>query len=398
MKITRRSAVKTLALAISAAGSTSLPVFAQIQGSTAHAAADDPTVFPASKSSLAIPRSSVLKGIEWLGDQIPYPEPGKKGDTFPLTWAADDNIYTSAGDPVWPNKPSGLDVERLTGMAPHYHVEQANPMQEYTGWGGCGPKPTGFISVNGVLYLAFQNMTGAPMTPPNSGDIMMIYGHGYDAQIVQSRDFGKTWQPELKSIAKPMFPGRTFAAPAFINFGKDNLGARDRYVYAISGEGWDNGSHLRLGRVPATDILNASVWEWVSGFGAGAPPQWNSSMEASVPVLTHPGYLGYVDMAYLHSIRRYVILGWHHKVKSNPDMGSELVIYDSPEPWGPFTLAHHEDPWETVELNSYNPRLPLKWFDPVKLEGWMLFSGSWRNGGKTPYYRSHVRRFRFLRT
>ncbi len=389
---------KAIGLALSAAGSASLPLATQEKGSAAASTKGIETVFAASRSILSVPRSPVLRGIEWLSKEVPYPEPEKRGDTFPVTWAADDNIYTSAGDPAWPDKGSGLDVECLKGMAPGYRVERVNPMEAYRGWGGCGPKPTGFLSVNGVLYLAFQNLTGSSALPPNPLEIMMVYGHGYDAQIVQSRDFGKTWSPDIKTIAKPMFPGRKFAAPAFINYGKDNEGARDQFAYAISGEGWDNGTHLRLGRVPAADIMNVGAWEWVAGMSIDTPPSWSKNQEDAVPVLTDPGYLGYVDMVYIRAVRRYLVFSWHHKVKCNPDTGSELIIYDSPEPWGPFTLVHHEDLWESAELNPYNPRLPLKWFDPSRLEGWMLFSGSWRSGGKTPYYRTHVKQFRLLTT
>jgi hypothetical protein len=117
-------------------------------------------------------------------------------------------------------------------------------------------------------------------------------------------------------------------------------------------------------------------------------------MKRAVPVISHPGYLGMVDMVYLSSLRRYLLLGWRNKVKSDPDAGSELIVYDAPEPWGPFTIVHHEDPWESVELNPYNPRLPLKWFDHERLEGWLLFSGSWRLDGLSPTYRAHVRKFR----
>lgn len=303
MTLTRRDAVKTIGFAISAAGLNSLPLLSQIQQLHPPSANTQAAVFSAPKSILDIPRSLVFRGIEWLSEQIPYPEPEKRGDTFPVTWAVDDNLYTSAGDPVWPDKGSGLDVERLTGSAPSYRVERVNPMTDYSGWGGCGPKPTGLISVEGVLYLAFQNMTGCPPLPPNASDIMTIYGHGYDAQIVQSRDFGRTWTPDIKTLSRPMFPGRTFAAPAFINFGKNNLGARDNFVYAISGEGWDNGAHLRLGRVPANDILNAGAWQWVSALHPDDTPEWSASMAASIPVLTHPGYLGCVDMVY---IRKFV--------------------------------------------------------------------------------------------
>jgi hypothetical protein len=52
---------------------------------------------------------------------------------------------------------------------------------------------------------------------------------------------------------------------------------------------------------------------------------------------------------YCRGISRYLLLSWHHKVKSNPDSGSELIVYESPELWGPFTLVHHEDSWETSE-------------------------------------------------
>jgi hypothetical protein len=349
--------------------------------------------YPAPGSALNLPASPVIRGFEWTGPTLPYPETEKRGDTFPVTWAADDRLYTSAGDPVWPDKGSGLDFECIDGPAPNFRISRPNRMEDYIGWGGAGPKPTGLISVGGVLYLAFQNATGKGDGTRDNPDVVMNYGHGYDAQIVASSDFGRTWKPSLKEIQKPMFPGRIFGAPAFVNFGKDNEGARDSYVYAISGEGWDNGIHCRLGRVPRNKILQIESWEWVRAMESSGPV-WTHNMSDAVPVLTHPGYLGTVDMVYLRSTKRYLLLAWRNKVKVDPDSGSELMIYDSPEPWGPFTFVYHEDPWESVALNPYNPRLPLKWFDHARQEGWLLFSGSWRSGGKTPAYRAHVRPFR----
>ena len=346
--------------------------------------------FPPAKSTVSASRSPVIAGIEWLGEEIPYPEPDQRGDTFPVTWAADGHLYTSSGDPVCGIKGDGLDVQRITGMPPAHTISQINPMMSYRGWGGAGPKPTGLISVGGVLYLAYQNHTG----PAIWEDSLVNYGHGYDANVVSSTDFGQTWLPDIAGRPAPMFPGRTFGGPAFVNFGRDNAGARDSDVYAISGVGWDNGCHCGLARVPAHRILAREAWEWVGGFADDNEPVWTPAMEEAVPVLSHPGYLGLVDMVFVASIKRYLLLGWHHKVKCNPDSGSELIIYDSPEPWGPFTLVHHEDPWETMELNPYNPRLPLKWFDQERLEGWLLFSGSWRQAGQTPTYRAHIRKFR----
>jgi len=352
--------------------------------------------FPAPHSHVEIPPSPVIRSFEWTGPTVPYPEMEKRGDTFPVTWAKNDRLYTSAGDPVWPDKGSGLDFECIDGMAPEIRISRVNRMDEFLGAGGSGPKPTGLISVGGILYLAFQNSTGRGEQTRDNADVVVDYGHGYDAQIIASSDFGITWTPSLKEITKPMFPGRIFGAPAFINFGKDNEGSRDSFVYAISGEGWDNGVHCRLGRVAHDKILRAQSWEWVSSIGPSGPA-WTADMAKATPILTHPGYLGTVEMVYLQSIKRYLLFAWRNKVKANPDSGSELLVYDAPEPWGPFTFVYHEDPWESVTLNPYNPRLPMKWFDYAKKEGWLLFSGSWRSGGKTSTYRAHVRPFR-LRT
>ena len=51
-----------------------------------------------------LPQSEVIAGLAWMGERLPYPEPDVKGDTFPITWADDDLLYTSAGDPLCPER------------------------------------------------------------------------------------------------------------------------------------------------------------------------------------------------------------------------------------------------------------------------------------------------------
>ena len=337
-----------------------------------------------------IKKSKTILGIEWMGEEIPFPDSAKKGDTFPITWADDNNQYTSAGDPLWGNKWDGLDLECFTGDAPKYKIDKINDMPDFKGYGGNGPKPTGLISIKGVLYLAFQNLTGIFVNAGNAE-----YSHGYDASIVFSTDHGKTWNPDITKNRTPIFPGRMFGAPAFINYGKDNEGATDNYVYIISGEGWSNGSNCRLARAPADKIMDATAWQFVKENKSGNQPVWTNNIYDAIPVITHDEYLGAVDMVYITKLKRYLLLSWHFKTYSDPNNGSEIVIYESPQPWGPFSLVCQEK-WETNEKTPYNPRIPLKWFDQDKLEGWILFSGTWRNGGSTPYYRSHIRKFKLL--
>jgi hypothetical protein len=340
---------------------------------------------------------TVVQGLEWLSERIPYPEPSVTGDTFPMTWADDGEIYTSSGDPMWGEctHDHGMDVETIIGYPPRYRITRPHLLPDYQGYGGDGPKPTGMICVGGVLYLALQNLLGRK--DPARG---MKCQHGSDAQIICSRDKGKTWEPERRDIAAPMFPGHLFGGPAFINFGMDNAEARDECVYAVSGEQFDNGSELRLGRVPHRGILEAAAWEWVSGFDADGNPRWTRNLEESIPVLTRDRSISLCDMVYLQGIDRYLLLTFRLREDFSPMDGTDLFIYESPEPWGPFTLVYSEELWEGRFVNPYCPRLPLKWMEPDGLTGWLQFSGSWNSPhdreGYRPYYRSNVRKFRLL--
>ena len=355
-------------------------------------------------------KSDVIVGFKWMGDEVEYSPPGPggdksvlrpdtphlgkaadqaHGDTFPMTWADNDEIYASAGDPGWGGKNDGLDVEEFSGIPPTYRITRVNSMPDYRGSGGNGTKPSGMICVKGVLYLAFQNLLGAK--PPAYGKKSQ---HGSDATIVSSRDHGKTWTPAIKGIKTPMFPGDAFGGPAFVNMGRNNANAPDQYVYAVSTDQWDNGSNLRVGRVLADRIQDASAWEWISELKDNNHPRWSSNLQQAIPVFRDDHRVSLPDMVYIASIHRYVLLTWRLHKDFSPDDGTELMIYDAPHPWGPFTLVHQEAMWESQEMNPYCPRLPLKWLkvNGNELVGWIQFSGSWRKNSR--HYRSHVREFK----
>jgi hypothetical protein len=344
-----------------------------------------------------LPRSEVIKAFDWTGERIGYREPDAKGDTFPMTWADDDHIYASAGDPLWGETKDGLDVERFKGGPTDYQIEKVNHMNDYRGWGGDGVKPSGMICVKGVLYLAFQNLRR--LQRPAHG---MASQHGSDAHIVYSASTsavakGQWWVPALPNIPAPMFPGHKFGGPSFVNFGRDNADARDDFVYAVSGDQWDNGSNLRLGRVPAGEIVRREAWEWVGAFSPSGEPAWTHDLDAAIPVLSLHRWLGLPEMVYLAGIKRYLLLTWRLHKDFSGDDGTDLVILESPEPWGPFSLVHFEELWQGREVNPYCPRVPLKWMSADGRSGWMQFSGSWTpTGQKAGYYRSHVRPFRLV--
>jgi hypothetical protein len=337
-----------------------------------------------------LPKSDLISSIEWLGERASYPEVEIKGDTYPMTWADDDGLYVSAGDPHWGESRSGLDVEKFVGGPTDYRIEKVNPMPDYLGWGGDGPKPSGMICVEGVLYLAFQNMLRT-RRPPHS----LTSQHGSDAQIVYSTNKGRFWVPTLGNIAAPMFAGHKFGGPAFVNSGRNNADARDGFVYAISGDQWDNGSNLRLGRVPADRIVDRHAWQFVCAFGPGGEPAWSWDLDESIPVLSLHRWIGLPELVYLAGIERYLLLTWRLHQDFSPDHGTDLLIFEAPEPWGPFSLVHFEEYWEGKAVNPYCPRIPLKWMEDDGVTGWLQFSGSWGPAGQEAgYYRSNLRPFR----
>src|SRR3954470_11252415 len=107
-----------------------------------------------SSGSKQLKKSDVIAGFQWVGEQVEYPLPGPgedasklgpvsawfsktqpqmRGDTFPLTWADDDEIYASLGDPNWGGKDDGIDIEKLSGNPPNYTITRVNPMSDYKG-------------------------------------------------------------------------------------------------------------------------------------------------------------------------------------------------------------------------------------------------------------------------
>jgi len=390
-----------------------------------------------------IPRSKAMF-FNWTGDRVLPVTKNIRGDTYPMTWADDDALYMGTGDPNWMVKDGenyeinndkygwweseevyramcGLCFEKITGNPDAFNVHRVNDMTSYINGGGLGPKPSGVICVDGKLYYAVQNLLGSK--PPRHRTLSQ---HGSDATILCSADYGKTWTPELSGMLdemereqfirrdfryewltlpeerasykgwQPMFPGNLFGGPSFVQFGKNNADAVDGYVYAVSGDHWDNGRDLRLGRVPKDEILDRSAWEFAITDDSGNVT-WTADLEASKPILEMDRHISLPEMVYIKSLNKYMLLTWALHTDFRTPTGSELTILEADHPWGPFSLVHYEWMWYNTECAAYTPRIPLKWFDQEKLEGYLLYSGNWET--QIPYYLPQLRPFKLtLRT
>ena len=308
------------------------------------------------------------------------------GDMWPLTWAADDNIYGAAGD----NLGSPMNFWRIQGGPPGQLFLVDNCPVDHRKYcripptdPGGGVKPAGLLSLKGVLYFAVEAM--------NYGDNPQFNRqrniHGW---IITSNDFGRTWNRD--ATAADFFTGR-LSSCHFLQFGRDCEGARDEYVYAYfpaADDGnsyWENGDCLLLGRVPRDRILDGKAWEFCCGFEADRTPRWSRQEEAAVGVFRYPHMTGENHVAYNPGIRRYLMgnygfydpatgkprpyhqLKWPQSVKP-----SQLTLFEAPEPWGPWSLFYRDDDWGTY--GGYQPNFPVKWISRDGKIVFMVSSGT----------------------
>jgi hypothetical protein len=165
------------------------------------------------------------------------------GDMWPITWAADGNLYAAAGDnqesPMNFWRVEGHPSEREWGPPPLVYLVDNMPLNPkiycqrpnvHPKW---GIKPASLLSMDGVLYFAVELM--------NFGDNpQWNRQRNVSSWIITSGDFGKSWNRE--ATPADFFTGR-LASPHFLQFGQDYGGARDRYVYAYFPAGDDGGSY-----------------------------------------------------------------------------------------------------------------------------------------------------------
>ncbi len=267
-------------------------------------------------------------------------------DNWPLTWADDDQQYTSYGDGFgfepYIERKLGMGFARIAGGPDDYHGENLRSDGERTGNGVSSPKASGILMVKGVLYLWVRNVA--------------------NAQLLWSEDRGKTWQWGFR-----METG--FGSPVFLNFGRDYTGARDGFVYTYSQDGpsaYESDNSLMLARVPKDRIRERGAWEFFERLDAGGRPIWTADIARRGAVFSYPANCQRVDVVYDAGIGRYLMaLGYDH--------AGGWGLFDAPEPWGPWTTILHRQ-WDVAGTHGY--RLPAKWISADGLTLTLVFSGA----------------------
>ncbi len=329
-------------------------------------------------------RSRPLRAVK-VGQPVPVPDNG--GDTWVAAWADDDNLYSPSDDTGGFHHAANANISfnHLTGSDPlKLSGNTVNPMRDYGkgaehGPDGCTWKSSGCTSLDGILYwVVARHRYGE-----DSGDPYRRQP-AQNASIIKSTDYGRTWsRPVRENYEHPMFPGRRFATPYFVEYGRsradvDNSG---QYVYAISNNGfWDCGDDMVLGRVLRSKIasLDGADWEFFSGGDGMRPSVWSRNFNEAKPVIQQPRKLGMTGAVYIPAHGRYLMIGWYYPAGGGKmkDAATHTIwdFYEAPRPWGPWTkIGSHE----SSPAGYYSPEICPKFQNENKV--FVFTAGNWNN-------------------
>jgi hypothetical protein len=325
----------------------------------------------------------------------PVPVEDSSGDTWVAAWASDGGLYSPSDDTGGFHRAAHANVafNRIDGSDPlHLSGKTVNPMQNYGKGGekgpdGCTWKSSGCTFIDGILYLVVaRHMYGEDSGDPHRRQTAQ------NASIIKSVDFGRTWtRPADVNYRSPMFPGRRFATPYFIEFGREGSGRADvgDYLYALSNNGfWDCGDDMVLGRAARSKIglLNGSDWEFFTGGNGELASSWTKNMNDAKPVLKEAGRFGMTGAVYLHSHQRYFMIGWFYPAGGGKMKGAATHttwdFYESPRPWGPWTRIGS---YESTPSGYYSPEVCPKFQTSNRV--FVFTAGNWNS---PPDYRLTV--------
>jgi CubicO group peptidase (beta-lactamase class C family) len=303
------------------------------------------------------PASEFIRDLEWAPvDTVVRLADGS--DNWPITWADDDHLYTAYGDgwgfePKVDHKLSLGFATILGGPTDFRGANVRSETGERRGDGRTGPKASGMLCVEGVLFMLARN-TG-------------------NAQLAWSEDHARTWQWSDWKFET------SFGAPTFLNFGRNYDGARDDHVYIYSNDhesAYVAADRMVMARVPKPRIRERAAYQFFRGLDTDGQPRWTSDIRDRGAVFVNPGSCYRSGISYNAGLKRYL---WCQILPQSSDPRGPRYqggfgVYEAPEPWGPWRTVYYTDEWDMGPGES--GRFPTKWMSADGRTCHLLFSGN----------------------
>ena len=308
-----------------------------------------------------IPHSPLIQQIRWAPTNT-IRRAARGSDNWPLTWADDDALYGAYGDgngfePFESTKLS-LGFVRIDGSPQDFRGQNLRALSLRTvGDGAKGRKASGLLCAGGVIYLWTRNVNNSRLT--------------------WSPDHGATWA----CAAWPFT--NSFGCPTFLNFGKNNAGARDEFAYIYSPDGdsaYRTADQIVLARAPVVHLSDRQAYEFFAGVDSANRPRWTLDLAERRGVLAQPGRCYRSSVTWNRVLRRYLLVQTVPSPDSRDRTGTidtrftgGLAVYDAPEPWGPWTTVYFTERWDVGPGDTAS--FPAKWISEDGLTLHLVFSG-----------------------
>ncbi len=309
------------------------------------------------------PHSAVISTLVWHWETYTHAAIGS--DLWPVTWGPDNQLYTAWGDGggFGGSDHDGrvaLGIARIEGPPEHWRGVNVNggKSPEHTASFPQKGKTAGLIFVNGILYALVNLQDG---TWPEVNHALMW-----------STNLGATWIAADWRFEKG---DANFQPAVFLNFGKDNAGVPDSlagYVYLYGVKRLDpsrKGNRIYLARVPAQRMTQRGAYEFFDGIQTNGQPGWTAKRDRAGAVFVDPQNDGIGSVVYAPALKRYLLAAFH----GGP---GQLGIFDSPNPWGPWTTVCYEENFGGMNADGEGLlcSFPQKWMSADGLTMWAIFS------------------------
>lgn len=323
--------------------------------------------------------------------RTPHYFPAVVGDTYFNTVGTDGAILTTSDDSHGANNAcanDGGDITILHARGPgpgRLRVVTVNCMSSYGPRGGgrnspdgCSWKTGGITRVHHTIYLAVARQ----LRHCSEGREAHGLQPSYNASIIRSVDGGKTWinpwgQKGDGGAAPPwsyrhnrykaMFPGKSFSAPFFIQYGPGNTHTVDganKYLYAVSTDGYAyNGNYLRLARVPLDKVQNGRAWRFYHGAVGGGGRRWGPRPVGATRILEARRGLSQPAIQYVPALHRYLLItffyphGHSNFPTHRQTTHTRFRFYMASKPWGPWTKVYGHESRRTLWCTTHRCRL-----------------------------------------
>lgn len=291
------------------------------------------------QNPIPYPRSNIITSIEF--DWSTHKRGAQGSDNFQLTWSDDDHQYGAWGDGNGFRNElrSSLGVSRIEGEGRDWRGEDVwrGPKDDKTQFNEFAGKSWGMISIQGILYMWM-----VPDVPKGKN----ARDHFAYVELLRSINKGQDWEKAGWRFEN----NERLSIPTFLNFGKDNDGARDEYVYSYfidplgqsqpeDGLTYHKPGLIYLSRVHQNDLWTGGkfAFQWYAGNpGGGDVATWRTIREKQ-PVFMDAGGVGWcMAVSYNKGLKRYILTTEHAETEKGV-----MGIFEAENPWGPWNTIKY---------------------------------------------------------